>query len=1286
MKTLIKTFLLVTAITLANVTPSFSQSSEQLFQKGVIKEEGEGSLLEAIDIYNQIVEDKKAELSLQAKALLRVGLCYEKLGRDEATKAYQRLVKNYPGQKSEVAIARERLSLLIQIAEEVLNALVKPTFRKIRTPFNIPFWSGSSLSPDGKTLAFGSENTIWTVPIPGKVDPDLAGEPKKLPGAADVPVGAGLSWSADGRWIAFSRAWSRGEGTRINFNPERAYIDVIPSSGGEAKRIPIPQWAEPHVLSQLRLSLSPEGKIVAFDAGGQIYVASVETGDIRQITKDGGIFPCFSPDGKKIAYFTPPIRKENPDRRISDVWVISSDGNDPVKVISGDLLPNITGTGPVWSPDGKMLAFGRLEIQKALGITRSEVCIVPLSNEGKPVASPVQIELPQWTTEFMTGWTPDNKIGLILETGYHEYVYTIPVNGGKATQVSPLDGLASHPRWSPDGERIFFRWKGDGLGSAPGDGGKVHVHPISDQIRSIYPGPGNSISPDGKSIVFASGGSETSGRGIYTSSVQGGGEPRQITNGGYYPCWSPDGKWIAYMAEEIISEEKSITTIFKIPVEGGEAQKITTSSDNVTEAGINWSPDGKMIAYFSKKENTSAGTLNLVPINGGKSREVCRTGNVNAWCDLSWSPNGQKIAFTSRGKIWIVSADGDELMELKTGVGARAGTLDWSPDGKKIAFSGETGMDKEFWLMEDFLPLEKLAQNKDTEVASEAEGISIKQLWKKPYQDALGTVTSDGQFRSGADWGNGDLALHNLETGEIQLLTNNAGENGMALQSAISKNNKQIAYSWWVPGKNTDLLLVDINNPKPRLLHSAKEDVMYPATWLSDKELIITRMNTETRIADICSFNILNTTINPLKTFEMMKWPQLASSPDEKYIAYDFGNETHDGAFDINILSLDGTGEIELVKHPANDRVLGWVPGRKEFLFISDRSGSWDLWALPVNDGKQSGLAKLIYSDIGEVTPLGFSQKGDCFIGFSRMSFNNYLAPIDVETGEVGLESGISLPGSGYWLDWSPDGKFLIKGVHIVDVKTGDKRKLSANMNRIISPCWSPDGTKILFVGLDKAKNNHIDYRGDIYVVDAQSGQTIENIPLSNYKYKLPLDDAFPLSNLEWSSDGKSFYYLFFKDRLAKHNLETGEDEILYEHPHFDRGVFSRSPDGKKLLFTIRTPEQNISQLCIMSEEDGELIELCSPQEGDGFGMAIWSPDGNNIFYSNASADGTSLWRIPAKGGKPKKVWHSEAKLEVFKIHPDGKQIAITIRERASVVRVIEGLVKELEKIYSINN
>ena len=110
MKLLKTTILLVLAILIGGNTPSYSQSPEQIYQKGLMKEEGEGALQAAIDLYDQIADNSSTDKSLQAKALLHIGMCYEKLGNQEAVKAYQRLVNNFPGQKSEVAIARERLS------------------------------------------------------------------------------------------------------------------------------------------------------------------------------------------------------------------------------------------------------------------------------------------------------------------------------------------------------------------------------------------------------------------------------------------------------------------------------------------------------------------------------------------------------------------------------------------------------------------------------------------------------------------------------------------------------------------------------------------------------------------------------------------------------------------------------------------------------------------------------------------------------------------------------------------------------------------------------------------------------------------------------------------------------------------------------------------------------------------------------------------------------------------------------------------------------------------------
>ena len=89
---------------------------------------------------------------------------------------------------------------------------------------------------------------------------------------------------------------------------------------------------------------------------------------------------------------------------------------------------------------------------------------------------------------------------------------------------------------------------------------------------------------------------------------------------------------------------------------------------------------------------------------------------------------------------------------------------------------------------------------------------------------------------------------------------------------------------------------------------------------------------------------------------------------------------------------------------------------------------------------------------------------------------------------------------------------------------------------------------------------------------------------------------------------------------------------------------------------------------------------MCTAQETNDFVTALWSPDGKYIYFYERP-EGTNLWRIPAEGGKPQKVWSSENRVEIFDIHPDGDHIAFSIHERTTEVRVIENLVQELEKI-----
>ena len=574
-------------------------------------------------------------------------------------------------------------------ASETLVAKLdhQPRFRKIR----IPTKPGNGvLSPDGKKLAFVSKRSIWVVPVHGKVSPDIAGEPLRLPGTE----GAwhwGMSWSADGKWIAYNTLKNSIVG-----------ICIVPSSGGKVKRI-VNNRGAVYRIHNNRHSLSPDGKILAFasEEKGEIQLLTVNVAgrDVNQLTEDGGAQPAFSPDGKKIAY----VKQPNTEIYKSDVWVIPAAGGTPVQL--SDLQGEAT--GPIWSPDGKMIAFTR-KAYPGSDVSK-EICIVPVSEAGNPEASPTQIELPLETWHVLAGWKPDNKIGVLLKNPIHYAIYTVPASGGNATQVTS-QGDTFNPRWSPDGERIYFKLE-DSIVSVPSDGGELSISPIDADSNFSLSWGGNAVSPDGKKIVFPASirdnKKDTKKRGIYTIPVEGG-EPKQLTispGQDRFPCWSPDGKLIAFIrySDASWNEKKNdyIRNICIVSAEGGEVKQLTSESHRVQWATIAWSPDGKSIAYYSEDK-----TIRVIPVQGGEPRIVAKVNEVSGWSEMDWSRDGKKLAYSSKGSIWVVSLDGGEPEEIKTGLDAKANHISWSPHGEKIAFTASQGGDTELWVMEDFLPVD----------------------------------------------------------------------------------------------------------------------------------------------------------------------------------------------------------------------------------------------------------------------------------------------------------------------------------------------------------------------------------------------------------------------------------------------------------------------------------------------------------------------------------------------------------------------------------------------------
>jgi Tol biopolymer transport system component len=592
----------------------------------------------------------------------------------------------------------------------------KPNFRKIQIASKP---QNGVLSPDGNKLAFMSDDAVWVVPLHGKVDPDIAGEPIRLAELKGIWEASGMmAWSADGKWIAVYGQFTSNQPVSVR---------VIPVAGGKPRVVQLPKQGSS--LSSYRLSLSPDGRILAFSAlelgkpreevketvNRYIYTIPTAGGEPKQVSSDWARMPSFSSDGEFIAYVGYRKREawqENTGipRFHGDLWIVPSAGGTPVK------LANVDGRlrGPVWSPDGMYIAAHH---EPGGSNNSKEIWVFPLSPDASSAGEPEKIALPRssWRN-MLAGWTPDNELGIFIQSEEQCAIYTVPASGGKAVQITRT-GWPNYPRWSPDGERIYFRgWTGaldkeeykvtdkyvvtiPYVPSEGGDPGKVSVQ-SERRLVSRVPNGGHNVSPDGKRIVIST------SNGIWTIPLDGG-LPTRLTSGesfeGLYPCWSPNGRTIAFTEWNSKYEDEVFYTIYVIPADGGEISQITSKEDRVGGGAIAFSPDGERIAFFS------GGTIKTIPIEGGQRQVLVtdvKSGQYNIFRQLAYSPDGSKIAHNAGAKIWITSLGGGEPEELRTGLPENAKLIDfgWSPDGEKIAFIALIGGEEEFWLIENFLP------------------------------------------------------------------------------------------------------------------------------------------------------------------------------------------------------------------------------------------------------------------------------------------------------------------------------------------------------------------------------------------------------------------------------------------------------------------------------------------------------------------------------------------------------------------------------------------------------
>ena len=547
--------------------------------------------------------------------------------------------------------------------------------------------------------------------------------------------------------------------------------------------------------------------------------------------------------------------------------------------------------------------------------------------------------------------------------------------------------------------------------------------------------------------------------------------------------------------------------------------------------------------------------------------------------------------------------------------------------------------------------------------------LTIRRFWRS--DDGSGaspdaTISTDGRYLAFADE-DGDIAVRDQMTLAHRRLTKSSpAEFPDEEAPAISRDGGRIAYGWHVE-QRSELRVIGREGGEPVVLYGNR-DVTYVGAfdWSPDGQEILAAFERADHTNQIVLVSVPNRTVRVLKSLEW-RWPRkMVFSPDGRFIAYDV-QVAHDAPeHDVFAIAVDGSRESAIVKHAANDFLLGWFPDGRRVLFGSDRTGANGAWAVAVADGKSVGGDELLKTDIGrEPTGIGFSGGDSFHYGVRTSNLDVFIAAMEPTTGRVVQGPTPVVPrvqiGQRRRALWSPDGSELAYAgqssfgmfrlaINVFTLKTGQVREVPLKMNYVNMPIgWMPDGRSLIVGGTD------LRGRPGLFKVDISNGD-VDPVPIVS-------DTVFGFE--AFSPDGRKLFFSPPKDgrkTIVVRDLASGREQTVQTT---DRG-FALSRDGQWLAFV------SASSLKIGSALGGEPRTIvASAPEWSGMHGVTWSGDGRFLFYLLKG----EVWRVGVDGGVPEKLSiNAPTPIVQLDAHPDGRHLALTAGPRKSEIWVMDNV------------
>jgi dipeptidyl aminopeptidase/acylaminoacyl peptidase len=265
---------------------------------------------------------------------------------------------------------------------------------------------------------------------------------------------------------------------------------------------------------------------------------------------------------------------------------------------------------------------------------------------------------------------------------------------------------------------------------------------------------------------------------------------------------------------------------------------------------------------------------------------------------------------------------------------------------------------------------------------------------------------------------------------------------------------------------------------------------------------------------------------------------------------------------------------------------------------------------------------------------------------------------------------------------WSPDGKTIaftakrgddeFAQIYLLPGDGGEARRLTTHASAVSELTWSRDGSSIFFKAAeaksaeDKAREKA---RDDVYLYDENYKQThVWNVAVASKAESRITDGDFSVTEYELSADGRRMTYLRAPTPLLGDGDKSevwvsnadGTNAVQVTRNAVQETGPAISPDGASVLFVsgsnARFETYYNGRLFVAPAGGGAARAVVGETEPIDVDRAVWSKDGQSIYFLANLGVHEELFVVPASGGKPRQITNGKHSLSGLSL-ADGSDI-----------------------------